>query len=685
MGGLMGSDFYQVLWKSKLSGVSVDRQLINRRKNGEIYNVLAHISPIKNSEGQILGWIATEEDISPIKKAEADVVKSSSELDNFFQISQDIMGIANTDGFWKRCNPAFIKLLGYPGDELLKSPFLSFIHPDDIQATQNEVAKLGSGANTINFLNRYRKADGSYAVIQWNATPFGTDIFATGRDVSEIKEQEMQSKIQRERLEQITTRFTFATESAKIGIWEWDVINNRLVWDDLMYRLYGIKQEQFSGAYDAWQAGLHPEDKKLGDDAIQQALAGEKEFDISFRVVWPDKSVHYIKAYGVVEKDDQGVPQRMVGVNWDITEDKLSELKLKQFEAVVRDTDDAVITKTLEGVVTGWNSGAQKLYGYTAKEMIGKSISIIIPPEHNDLDELLKRVSIGERIPSYATIRKRKNGSLVDVAMTISPIHSDDGGIVGASVVARDSTKEKIVDKEKTEFVSLASHQLKTPIGSMEWNLEMLISGDYGQVSDQQKEILSQTYTMSKRMNDLVNALLNISRIDTGVFIIEPEALDWPKLCDEVLVEMEPRRVKKGHELIKDFQENLPQVSADLKLLRIVFQNFISNAMKYSPDNGNIKVSLRTDDNNIIFSVANNGEPIPKAEQSKIFGKMFRASNAQQQDPEGNGLGLYMVKQIVENGGGKIWFTSSEGEDTVFSCSFPLSGMIEKSGTKQLL
>lgn len=90
----MGSDFYQVLWKSKLSGVSVDRQLINRRKNGEIYNVLAHISPIKNSEGQILGWIATEEDISPIKKAEADVVKSSSELDNFFQISQDIMGIA---------------------------------------------------------------------------------------------------------------------------------------------------------------------------------------------------------------------------------------------------------------------------------------------------------------------------------------------------------------------------------------------------------------------------------------------------------------------------------------------------------------------------------------------------------------------------------------------------------------
>jgi signal transduction histidine kinase len=147
---------------------------------------------------------------------------------------------------------------------------------------------------------------------------------------------------------------------------------------------------------------------------------------------------------------------------------------------------------------------------------------------------------------------------------------------------------------------------------------------------------------------------------------------------------MQPRLAKKGHELVKDYDKNLAQVPADDKLLRIVFQNFLSNAIKYTSDHGKIKVALKSDESNITFSVANNGKPIPEADQPRIFTKMFRASNAQELDPDGNGLGLYVVKEIVENAGGKIWFTSKNGEDTVFACSFPLSGMIAKSGTRQL-
>lgn len=358
-------------------------------------------------------------------------------------------------------------------------------------------------------------------------------------------------------------RLGLATKSAKMGVWEWDVVKNVLVWDDQMYALYGIKKEDFGAAYDAWQKGLHPDDKKPGDDAIQAALKGEKDFSTNFRVVWPSGEIHVIQAHAIVERNNSGTPLKMIGVNWDIT-------------------------------------------------------------------------------------------------------------------------KESIVDREKTEFVSLASHQLKTPIGSIQWNLEMLQDGDYGKLSKKQMDVLKETYTMSTRMNDLVNALLNISRIEMGVFIIEPTPTDFAKLCDEVLAEMEPRRAKKSLELTKEFQENIPQISADFNLLRVVFQNFISNAIKYTSDKGKIGVSLATDEKNIIFSVANNGEPIPKAEQARIFTKLFRASNAQAYDADGNGLGLYVVKQIVENAGGKIWFTSKKGEDTVFACSFPLTGMIAKSGTKQL-
>lgn len=374
--------------------------------------------------------------------------------------------------------------------------------------------------------------------------------------LEDVQEEKMRADADRQKL-------LLATHAARIGVWEWDVIRNILIWDDRMYELYGIQREQFNGAYEAWQAGLHPDDRKAGGEAIAKALKGEKDFDVTFRVVWPDTSVHNIKAYATVERDPKGVPFKMVGVNWDIT-------------------------------------------------------------------------------------------------------------------------KEYVVDKEKTEFVSLASHQLKTPIGAIQWNMEMLLAGDYGKISSKQKEVLAETYKMSTRMNDLVNALLNISRIEMGVFIIEPKPTDIAKLCEEVIKEMEPRLVKKGHELRRDLDGSLKEIPADEKLLRIVYQNFISNAIKYTPDKGKIEVSLTADSQNVTFSVKNNGAPIPKADQSKIFTKMFRASNAQEQDPDGNGLGLYVVKQIVENAGGKIWFTSQKGADTVFACSFPLSGMKAKSGTKKL-
>lgn len=250
--------------------------------------------------------------------------------------------------------------------------------------------------------------------------------------------------------------------------------------------------------------------------------------------------------------------------------------------------------------------------------------------------------------------------------------------------IEHDITKEKEIDRAKTEFVSLAAHQLKTPIGALNWDMEMLMSGDYGKLTEQQNEVLNEMHSLSVRMNELINNFLNVSRIELGIFIIEPVLTDFVKLCEEVLSEMEPRRAQKNQVITKDFDKKLTQVPADPSLLRIIFQNFISNAIKYTQNKGNIGVSLKTDKNEIIFSVADNGGPIPVEDQSRIFEKMFRASNAQKLDPDGNGLGLYLVKKIVENAKGRVWFTSRKGEDTIFSVAFPLSGMAKKEGTKKL-
>ena len=606
------------------------------------------------------------------------------EVGTFFNISQDLMCIVSADGLFEKANQAFSSLLGHSIKNLLKKPFLDLVHPDDKKATRKEMEKLAKDGSTITFMNRYQTKDGSHIWLQWSATRRNTKLFATGRDISDAKRTETQAHIQQKKLGEITNRFSFATKSAGIGIWEWDIIEDQLTWDDQMYKLYNIQKKDFSGAYDAWQAGLHPTDKKTGDDAIQAALAGSKKFDLSFRVIWPDKSIHYIKAFGVVERDADGTPLRMVGVNWDITKDKAVETSLKQFEAIIRDTDDAIISKTLDATVTGWNEGAKKLYGYKPSEMIGKSIKIIVPPKHDDLDTLLAKIAKGERIPNYATIRRRKDGSLVDVSLTISPINNDAGEVTGASVVARDISKEKEIDKAKTEFVSLASHQLNTPVGHLKWNLEMFLNNDYGSITKLQKDVLAEMYEMSKRMSELVSGLLNVSRIEMGTFMINPSPTQFDKVSDEVLSQMMPLSTKKKHVITKKYDEKLPPVAADPNLLRIIFQNLISNAIKYTQDEGRVQVSLSVASKDIVFSVANNGEPIPKSDQPRIFQKLFRAGNAQAQDTNGNGLGLYMVKQIVERAGGRIWFTSQKGQDTVFSVSFPLSGMAYRKGTKKL-
>ncbi|OGZ05188.1 MAG: hypothetical protein A2845_02610 [Candidatus Lloydbacteria bacterium RIFCSPHIGHO2_01_FULL_49_22] len=368
---------------------------------------------------------------------------------------------------------------------------------------------------------------------------------------------------EKENLAKVSRRLALATESAQIGVWEWDITKDKISWNDQMYALYAMSKEESERTFEAWQKRLHPDDKKLRDDAIQAALRGEKEFNMQFRIIWPSGETHYIQDHALVERDGDGKAIKMVGVNWDIT-------------------------------------------------------------------------------------------------------------------------KESIVDREKTEFVSLASHQLKTPVGAIQWNLEMLLDGDYGEMPDNQKEILRETYSLNTRINELIHALLNVSRIEMGVFIVEPTPTDFVAVCNEVLKEMEGRIAQKGHQMITHFDAQLPIIPADAKLLRVVFQNFISNAVKYTQDNGRITVVLHADGGNVIFSVSNNGEPIPEGEQSQIFQKMFRASNAQKQDVDGTGLGLYVVKQIVENAGGKIWFTSKVGEDTVFACLFPLSGMIAKRGTKKL-
>lgn len=372
----------------------------------------------------------------------------------------------------------------------------------------------------------------------------------------------------------------------------------------------------------------------------------------------------------------------LLNVLQDIREEKnLAE----RFAAIVRGAEEPIIGYDLDGMVMSWNEGAEKLFGYFAKEIIGKTIKTIVPQgRYGEIGNIIKTISHGGAIEHFQTVRIKKNGSGVDVSVSASPIKDINGKISGVSVIMLNIAKEKEIDRAKTEFISIASHQLRSPITAINWYMEMLLADKSLKIKPKNKKFLKEIYHSSRRMTELVNALLNVSRIELGTLAIEPEPVDFIKIADDILREVFPQIKGKKLKITKNYEKNLPKVNVDPKITRVAFQNLLTNAVKYTPARGEIELAIKKSGADILIKVSDTGYGIPKDQQNKIFTKLFRADNAKVKEPAGTGLGLYIAKSAIEQMGGKIWFKSIENKGTSFYVSIPLKGVKKKEGTKGL-
>lgn len=359
---------------------------------------------------------------------------------------------------------------------------------------------------------------------------------------------------------------------------------------------------------------------------------------------------------------------------------------LEKFKLALDNTTEYAIITDPEGRIIYANQGMEKNTGYKIKEVIGKTANELwrLPMSDKQIKEIWNKLQI-EKKPYVGELKnKKKNGELFDSYVTISPVLNAKKELSFLVSLARDITKEKEIDRAKTEFVSLASHQLRTPLSSINWYSEMLIAGDAGKLNKEQQDFIGEIYKGSQRMVDLVNSLLDVSRLELGTFSIEPSLLDLDDPAKSIINELQP--LIKAKEMTVSFAspKNHPLISVDPKLTRIIFQNFISNSIKYTPEKGKIKIEIIYDDKNATIKVTDNGYGIPSRQTEKIFDKLFRADNIKEKDTEGTGLGLYIVKSIADNSGSKVWFESEENKGTSFFFSIPLSGMKKKDGTKTL-
>ena len=366
---------------------------------------------------------------------------------------------------------------------------------------------------------------------------------------------------------------------------------------------------------------------------------------------------------------------------------KLEEEKAKD-DAILDNVGDGLVVLDVKERVRVMNVAAQEMLGLAASRVIGKQWSATVKMT----DESGKTVPGRERpyARSLATGKKmaskeyyftRKDKTRFPANTVASPVLFG-GKVIGAVIVFHDIAKEKEVDRAKTEFVSLASHQLRTPLSAINWYAEMLLAGDVGKLNKEQREYLEEIYRGNKRMVTLVGALLNVSRIELGTMAILPAPTDLAEIAEDALKELVPQITLKNFRIVKKFDAAPRVMDVDPKLTRVIFQNLLSNAVKYTPANGTIAVSIERKDPNVLITVADTGYGIPASVHQKIFTKLFRADNARERDAEGTGLGLYIVKSILDESGGMVWFDSAENKGTTFYVTLPLAGMKKREGVK---
>ncbi|OHB22740.1 MAG: hypothetical protein A2939_03970 [Parcubacteria group bacterium RIFCSPLOWO2_01_FULL_48_18] len=367
-------------------------------------------------------------------------------------------------------------------------------------------------------------------------------------------------------------------------------------------------------------------------------------------------------------------------------EEKTHELKQKMEELDHdRAKDEALLSSIGEGMVATDKEGAvikvskslETMFGWKSEDLLGKSVfeCIRLADEKNDAvpkdnNPLQRALTAGAATSDPDIFCIRKDGTRFPSSITVSPVILG-GKTIGAIALIRDITQEKELDRAKSEFVSLASHQLRTPITGIKWAVEYLL--DVKGVSEQEsRTYLDRIERTTKNLSNLVEAMLDVSRIETGRMAVIPTPFDAIEFIREYVNEYGVIAAKKNVSLgFTKHPEALPVVTDRIALQNVV-QSLVSNALEYTPENGRVELSLEKRDHTFLVTVADTGIGIPREEQEKIFKKFGRASNAARMKASGTGLGLYLVAQVVKLLDGKVWFKSGEHDGTTFFVELPL-------------
>jgi PAS domain S-box-containing protein len=391
---------------------------------------------------------------------------------------------------------------------------------------------------------------------------------------------------------------------------------------------------------------------------------------------------------------DDGSLRGLAVVFTDNTQLQLANAESSRLAAIVESSNDAIISKTLSGQITSWNRAAQVMFGYSAAEAIGQSTQLLIPPQF-DAEEIrmLNVLAQGQQVPAFDTVRLAKEGHLVEVSVTLSPIHDGAGRLVGASKIIRDislrrqaaearreierleSENQKIQDSNRLKSLFLAnmSHELRTPLNAVIGFADLLSSGAVKPDSPKHQQFLGHVSASGRHLLQLINDLLDLSKVESGKFEFFPDPVNLSELVQELCDTLHASTQLKSIELSITIAPAVTQLLIDPARLKQVLYNYLSNAIKFTPIGGQVTVrGLAEGDQHFRLEIEDNGIGISVADQARLFTEFQQLDAGYTKHHQGTGLGLALTRRLVEAQGGQVGVSSQPGVGSVFHLILPL-------------
>lgn len=575
-------------------------------------------------------------------------------LAQFFEFSNDLLCLANTEGFFVKVNPAFIKTLGFSEEELLKRKFLDFIHEEDVELTLKEVEKLSQGATTIGFENRYQKKDGTFVWLQWNSTPDPASglLFAIARDVTEQKKM---------------FRLLEQTQNiANIGAWELDPKTGKTEWTEQIFKIYGIQPGQSTDV----EIGInqyHAEDQSIIVKAVNDAIEKKESFDVKLRFLKSNGEEIWVRSKGDPVLAADGSVQVIRGIFQDIDAEERMRMALATEENIlqnlIKHTPAAVAMLDLEMKYLAHSDRWLVDYDLGEAKILGKSHYEVFPDVLDRWKDDHQRVLAGEVLKKDRDHWIREDGTEVYIAWELRPWFDSHGKIAGLIMLTQVITQlietelglqKTVEDLQKSnldleQFAYVASHDLREPlrmIGNFSELLEMKHSGD---LNDQGQDYLGRIIKSAERLQLLVDSLLEFSRV--GRKESEVTAFQLPDLLGEIQEQL--HLYLKENNAVIEIQSDVTTVKAVRGQLGMVIYNLLHNGIKFNEsDTPTVQLKCQQDENFLYFQVKDNGIGVELGKEQKIFGA-FQRLHKRNVYP-GSGVGLALCKKIVERHAGTI-------------------------------